>query len=88
MFLASKKSALFSQYRLAAETPVFVNQYSVMLSRMSSRVRSPGRLPSRIWPMSPGWPVPSPWSIMNAARSIGESASPYIVCGRVAMICA
>ena len=26
MFLASKKSALFSQYRRAAETPVFVSQ--------------------------------------------------------------
>ena len=37
---------------------------------------------------SPGWPVPSPWSSMNAARSAGESASPYSVCGRVAMICA
>ena len=40
MGLASKKSALFSQYRRAAETPVFVSQYSVMLSRMSSRVRA------------------------------------------------
>jgi hypothetical protein len=37
---------------------------------------------------SPGWPVPSPWSSMNAARSAGESASPYSVCGRVPMICA
>ncbi len=41
MFFASKKSALFSQYRRAAETPVLVSQYSVMLSRMSSRVSSP-----------------------------------------------
>ena len=40
MGLASKKSALFSQYRRAAEIPVFVSQYSVMLSRMSSRVRA------------------------------------------------
>ena len=36
--------------------------------------------------MRPGWPVPSPWSIANAARSIGESARPYMVCGRVDMI--
>jgi hypothetical protein len=35
---------------------------------------------------SPGWPVPSPWSSMNAARSAGESASPYMVCGRVVII--
>ena len=34
MFLASKKSALFSQYRQPEETPVFVSQYNVMLSRM------------------------------------------------------
>ena len=40
MFLALKKSALFSQYSRAAETPVFVSQYSVMLSRRSSRVRA------------------------------------------------
>jgi len=40
MFLASKKSALFSQYRRAEETPVLVSQYSVMLSRRSSRVRA------------------------------------------------
>jgi hypothetical protein len=33
-------------------------------------------------------PVPSPWSIANAAQSIGESANPYSVCGRVDMICA
>ena len=37
MGLASKKPALFSQYRRAAEIPVLVSQYSVMLSRMSSR---------------------------------------------------
>jgi hypothetical protein len=40
MGLASKKPALFSQYRRAAETPVLVSQYSVMLSSRSSRVRS------------------------------------------------
>ena len=44
MGLASKKSALFSQYRRAADTPVLVSQYSVMLSRMSSRVRALSRL--------------------------------------------
>jgi hypothetical protein len=59
-----------------------------MLSRMSSRVRSLARFPCRACSTSPGWPVPSPWSSMNAARSTGESASPYSVCGRVVMICA
>src|SRR6266852_5567052 len=54
-----------------------------MLSRMSSRVKAPKDSPSRIRPMIPGWPLPSPWSIANAARSMGESASPYIGCGRV-----
>src|SRR5690349_12400451 len=33
MFLALKKPPLYSQYRRDAETPVFVSQYSVMLSR-------------------------------------------------------
>src|SRR6478609_5998662 len=88
MGLASKKSALFSQYRRAAEIPVLVSQYSVTLSRMSSRVRALCSCPLRAFSTSPGWPVPSPWSSMNAARSTGESASPYRVCGRVAMICA
>src|SRR5260370_14014016 len=60
MSLASKKSALFSQYRRAEETPVFVSQYIVMLSRMSSRVRSLCRRPCRACSTSPGWPVPSP----------------------------
>jgi hypothetical protein len=87
MSLASKKDALFSQYRRAAEIPVLVSQYSVMLSRMSSRVRAPVSSPVRILPSSPGWPLPSPWSSMNAARSMGESARPYSVCGRVVMIC-
>ena len=41
MFLALKKSAMFSQYRRAEEIPVFVSQYSVMLSRMSSCVGRP-----------------------------------------------
>ena len=27
-------------------------------------------------PSMPGWPLPSPWSSMNAARSTGESARP------------
>ena len=40
--LASKKPARLSQYRRAAETPVSVSQYRVRLSRMSSRVSSPG----------------------------------------------
>ncbi len=88
MGLASKKSALFSQYRRAEDTPVLVSQYMVMLSRMSSRVRSLSKVPCRARCTSPGWPVPSPWSSMNAARSAGESASPYSVCGRVVMICA
>jgi len=68
--------------------PVFVSQYSVMLSRRSSRVRGLSRVSCRTRATSPGWPVPSPWSSMNAARSAGESASPYSVCGRVVMICA
>ena len=88
MFLALKKSALFSQYRRPEETPVLVSQYSVMLSRRSSRVRAPSRWPCMACSTSPGWPVPSPWSSMNAARSAGESARPYSVCGRIAMICA
>ena len=57
MFLASKKSALFSQYRRAEETPVLVSQYSVMLSRMSSRVRALARVPCRACATSPGWPL-------------------------------
>ncbi len=89
MGLASKKSAaLFSQYRRAAEIAVLVSQYSVMLSRTSSRVRALSRVPCRACSTSPGWPVPSPWSSMNAARSAGESASPYSVCGRVVMMSA
>ena len=72
----------------AAGTPVFVSQYIVMLSRMSSRVRALSRVLARTRSTSPGGPVPSPWSSMNAARSAGESTSPYSVCGRVAMICA
>ena len=35
-----------SQYHRAAEAPVPVSQYSVMLSRMLSRVRLPAGLPS------------------------------------------
>jgi len=38
MGLASKKAALFSQYSRAAEIPVLVSQYGVMLSSRSSRV--------------------------------------------------
>src|SRR6266568_3124096 len=74
--------------RRSQETPVLVSQYSVMLSRMSSLVRALCSCPCRAFSTSPGWPVPSPWSSMNAARSAGESASPYSVCGRVVMICA
>ena len=37
-----KRGSLFSQYSRAEDTPVFVSQNSVMLSRMSSRVRSLG----------------------------------------------
>ena len=55
---------------------------------MSSRARSPSGCPLRACSTSPGWPVPSPWSRMDAARSAGESASPHSVCGRVVMICA
>ena len=40
--LTEKKGSLFSQYSRAEETPVLVSQNSVMLSRMSSRVRSLG----------------------------------------------
>jgi hypothetical protein len=36
-----------SQYSRAAEAPVPVSQYSVMLSRMWSRVRLPDGSPSR-----------------------------------------
>src|ERR1700761_2034464 len=86
MFLASKNWALFSQYRRAAETPVLVSQYRVMLSSTSSRVSAPGSSPSTTLASSPGCPLPSPWSSMNAARSTGESARPYRVCGRVVMI--
>src|SRR5215469_9611312 len=54
MSLALKKSALFSQYNRVAETPVFVSQYSVMLSRRSSRVRALSRVPCRTGATSPG----------------------------------
>jgi hypothetical protein len=56
MSLASKKSALFSRYSRAEEIPVFVSQYSVMLSRRSSRVRALCRCPWRTFSTSPGWP--------------------------------
>jgi hypothetical protein len=36
----------FSQYERAAEAPLAVSQYSVMLSRMWSRVRLPTGCPS------------------------------------------
>ena len=79
--LASKKSSVFSQYSRPEETPVFVSQVSVMLSRTSSRVRLPTGSPSKALAMS-SWLCAS-WSSIQAARATGESASPYSVCGRV-----
>jgi len=38
MFLASKKSAVFSQYRRPEETPVFVSQYKSAVQR-ADRIR-------------------------------------------------
>ena len=75
MGLASKKSALFSQYRRAEEIPVFVNQYSVMLSRRSdpgSR-RRPGVPAGSAPPVRAGRCRP-PWSSMNAAQ-VGEGSA-------------
>src|SRR5580700_2522059 len=82
---------LFSQYERAAETPVLVSQYRVMLSRTSSRVSAPALCPSTVCPATAettaaaGCPQPSPWSRSQPARPTGESASPYSVCGRVCM---
>ena len=42
--LTEMGGSLLSQYSRAADTPVLVSQNSVMLSRMSSRVRSLGPL--------------------------------------------
>ena len=48
--LASKNPSLFSQYRRAEETPVFVSQVNVRLSRISSRVKLPtGLLSTNAW---------------------------------------
>ena len=43
---ASAWARLLSQYERAAEAPVPVSQYTVMLSRMWSRVRPPDGCPS------------------------------------------
>src|SRR5918998_3161617 len=86
--LALKKPPRYSQYRRDAETPVLVSQYSVMLSRISSRVSSPVALVVRLraeWTAAAGWPSASLWSSSQAARPTGESAMPYKVCGRAAM---
>jgi hypothetical protein len=67
---------------------VFVSQYSVMLSRISSRVSSPVALVVRLsaaTTAAAGWPSASLWSSSHAARPTGESAMPYRVCGRDAM---
>src|SRR3712207_8178580 len=69
--LALKKPPLYSQYRRDAETPVFVSQYSVMLSRISSRVSSPVALVVRFKAaatVAAGWPSASLWSRSQAAR--------------------
>src|SRR5215212_6458212 len=86
--LVLKNPPLYSQYRRDAETPVFVSQYSVMLSRISSRVSSPVELVVRFRAeatVAAGWPSASLWSRSQAARPTGESAMPYKVCGRAAM---
>src|SRR3954469_14355300 len=86
--LALKKPPLYSQYRRDAETAVFVSQYSVMLSRTSSRVNSPVGLVVRVraeTTAAAGWPSASLWSSSQAAKPTGESAMPYRVCGRAAM---
>src|SRR6266545_7513339 len=83
--LALKKPPLYSQYRRDADTPVFVSQYSVMLSRISSRVSSPVALVVRFRAeatAAAGWPSASLWSRSQAPRPTGESAIPYNVCGR------
>src|SRR5215208_1245054 len=86
--LALKKPPSYSQYSRDAETPVFVSQYRVMLSRTSSRVSSPVALVLRsraAATAAAGWPSASLWSSSQAARPTGESAMPYKVCGRAAM---
>src|SRR5919107_1802648 len=83
--LALKKPPLYSQYRRDAETPVFVTQYSVMLSRISSRVSSPVALAVRFRAEATeaaGWASASLWSRSHEASPTGESAIPYKVCGR------
>src|SRR5215203_7069713 len=83
--LALKKPPLYSQYRRDADTPVFVSQYSVMLSRISSRVSSPDALVVRVRAeatAAAGWPSASLWSRSHDASPTGESAMPYNVCGR------
>src|SRR3954467_11609453 len=74
-----KKPPLYSQYRRDAETPVFVSQYSVMLSRISSRVSSPDALVARCSAevtAAAGCPSASLWSRSQAASPTGESAMP------------
>src|SRR3954451_13572627 len=69
--LALKKPPLYSQYRRDEETAVFVSQYSVMLSRISSRVSSPVALVVRVkaaTTAAAGWPSASLWSSSQAAR--------------------
>src|SRR5215217_8137530 len=85
---ALKNPPLYSQYRRDEETPVFVSQYSVMLSRISSRVSSPVALVVRVRAdvtAAAGCASASLWSSSQAARPTGESAMPYKVCGRTAM---
>src|SRR3974390_1458314 len=73
-----------SQYERAADSPVPVSQYSVMLSRMWSRVRLPdGASPTQARAVLEYASVS--WSAIHAASAMGESSSAYpIVCGRVA----
>src|SRR5215216_7227993 len=83
--LALKKPPLYSQYSRDADTPVFVNQYRVMLSTISSRVSSPVVLVVRLRAeatAAAGCPSASLWSRSQAASPTGESAMPYSVWGR------
>jgi hypothetical protein len=60
--------AMLSQYRRAADAPVAVSQYRVMLSSTWSAVRT--------WLRSPGWSVQAhSFSTIQAHRPAGESVS-------------
>src|SRR5829696_6249434 len=69
--------------RRVEETPVFVNQWWVMLSSTSSRVRPSWASSTKTREISAI--LVASWSSIQAARPMGESAIPYSACGWVAL---